>query len=203
MTVEDECAQVAPPHVAMVPDAAEAIPRSLGAATVESQHEQLVLVANYVAAASGQLDLALLEARGPAESLGSAMAAIASATGAALAASAANRSGLVSAELRRGIEALQFFDRLTQHVSHVSEFLCSITSRISRRVAQGDPGPSAAAEVAEDEEWKRIRRRLRAELISDAQRELLDLLLPSVEPSRRADGQSARAYGVPGSVELF
>ncbi|MGC8519919.1 MAG: hypothetical protein ACP5P4_15585 [Steroidobacteraceae bacterium] len=63
MTVEDECAQVAPPHVAMVPDAPEAIPRSLGAATVESQHEQLVLVANYVAAASGQLDLALLEAR--------------------------------------------------------------------------------------------------------------------------------------------
>jgi hypothetical protein len=192
-----------PPHVAMMPDAPDAYPRTPGAATVDLQHEQLVLVANYVAAASGQLDLALLEARGPAESLGSAMAAIASATRVALAASSANRSGLVSAELRRGIEALQFFDRLTQHVSHVSEFLCSITGRISRRIAQGGPDPSDAAEVVEDDEWKQIRRRLRAELISDAQRELLDLLLPSVEPSRRTDGPSARAYGVPGSVELF
>lgn len=203
MTGEDECARMGPPHDAMIPDAPDAFPRAPGTAIMESQHEQLVLVANYVAAASGQLDLALLEARGPAESLGSAMAAIASATGGGLAASSANRSGLVSAELRRGIEALQFFDRLTQHVSHVSEFLCSITGRISRCVAQGDSAPSAVVEVAEDDEWKQIRRRLRAELISDAQRELLDLLLPSVQPSRRAGGQSARAYGAPGSVELF
>jgi len=165
--------------------------------------QELLAVANYVAAASSQLDLALLEARQPAESLGSAISAITSVTHGWCASGEVERWRYVTEHLRRSVESLQFFDRLTQHVMQVSAFLVSITGRISQSIGDEEMTAGRSRAGKEFDGWNLMRERLRAQLISDAQRELLDLLLPPEKSCPQFRGRPARSYGAPGSVELF
>jgi len=86
---------------------------------------------------------------------------------------------------------LQFYDRLVQHLAHVQDYLASAANELA------SPSP------AEQDVWDRLRTKLRARLISAAQRELLDSIL-SPETGPTTSGAAARAeYASQGSIELF
>jgi len=140
-----------------------------------------------LAAAVSQLELALRESRGPVLVLGDALGRLGD--GLSSHASAAE----LQREVSNCLEALQFYDRMTQHLSHVRDFISSMTSLMDQ-----------ALSGAEDEAvWDALRERLRERLISDAQRELLDLLAPPATGPIVAPGALPPPHADPGSIELF
>ncbi len=86
---------------------------------------------------------------------------------------------------------LQFYDRLVQHIAHVQDYLAGAANELA------SPSP-ASRDV-----WDNLRTKLRARLISAAQRELLDSIL-SPETGPMTSAATARAeYASQGSIELF
>ncbi|MBS0378601.1 MAG: hypothetical protein JSS29_08955 [Proteobacteria bacterium] len=168
-----------------------------------SQSERLLEAARAVAAASCQLELALREARVPAESLGESMMAISEAERRPEAHQAGALHGLRQDHLSRCIESLQFFDRLSQHVTHVCGFLSTIAEYIGDSIGLPSAPVDWSPEGLERHAWELMRQRLRGRLISDAQRELLDLILPPLEPVQCASTPAPAVYDAEGSVELF
>src|ERR1700730_14501965 len=67
------------------------------------------------------------------------------------------------------ITQLQFYDRLVQHLTHVQDFLAGVAVHLAN-TADG-----------QDDAWGALRDKLRVRLISQAQRELLDAVLPPPE----------------------
>lgn len=165
--------------------------------------ERLVSAARAIAAVSVQLDLALREAQEPAMALGGALGLIVGATEQVEADGGAGVLPVLAQQLPRCIESLQFFDRLTQHVTHLATFLGTIAEHLGQGV--GEAGASAAWTTTglEGREWEMFRRSLRVRLISDAQRELLDLLIPPADPGEESKLLAAIAYEPSGSVEIF
>jgi hypothetical protein len=99
----------------------------------------------------------------------------------------------LQADLYAGIRELQFYDRTVQHLSRVQDYLFSVANQLA-----SDAECDAAAEV-----WDELGARLRASLISDAQRELLDLVL-TPPPGAHAARRATRAeHAAQGSVELL
>ncbi len=97
-------------------------------------------------------------------------------------------------DLSGGIRQLQFYDRMVQHLSHVQDYLFSMANQLASEAASGG---------VKEEAWDTLRERLHARLISDAQRELLDIVLPP-SPAVRAARRVERGEHSPhGSVELF
>ena len=100
--------------------------------------------------------------------------------------------------LRESIEKLQFHDRMVQHLTHVRNFLASLANQLD---ATGEfRGLESASPT--DEDWDELNSRFRKRLISDAQRELLDLILGAeyaAEIVRARDND----YAAQGSIELF
>lgn len=89
------------------------------------------------------------------------------------------------------VTQLQFYDRMSQHLAHVQDYLASAANELA------SPSPSG------DGVWDRLRTKLRARLISAAQRELLDsILAPETGPTTSAAAARAE-YAALGSVELF
>jgi hypothetical protein len=98
----------------------------------------------------------------------------------------------LQADLYAGIRELQFYDRTVQHLSRIQDYLLSVANQLA-----SDTDCGAAAEV-----WDELGARLRTSLISDAQRELLDLVLtppPGAHTARVARAEHASQ----GSIELF
>jgi hypothetical protein len=140
-----------------------------------------------LAAVVSQLDLALRESQVPVAELGEAIARISAGL------AARQEDGPLRNEVARCLEALQFYDRLTQHVSHLLDFVSGMTATMD-----------AAMRGTEDEAaWGELRARLRSRLISDQQRELLDLLLPPDPGQQQSRRQAGEAHAVQGSIELF
>jgi hypothetical protein len=139
-----------------------------------------------LAAVVSQLDLALRESRAPVQELGEAIARL----------SAGLEAPQDRMQLRREIsqclESLQFYDRLTQHVSHLLDFISDMTAMMDSATRGEESAMS----------WTELRARLRRRLISDQQRDLLDLLLPppNQSPLPRPEPES---HADPGSIELF
>ncbi len=140
-----------------------------------------------LAAVVSQLDLALRESRGPVLELGEAIANI----------SAGLNAGVDGPRLQREVshclEALQFYDRLTQHVSHLLDFVSGVTLTMDA-VMRGEESDAA---------WAVSRARLRQRLISDQQRELLDLLLPPGPGPTPEPRDWREPHADQGSIELF
>lgn len=91
----------------------------------------------------------------------------------------------------KGIQQLQFYDRMVQHLSHLQAYLTSVANELSS-------GGGVTNEV-----WDELHARLRQRLISDQQRGLLDLFLSPGLPAR-VSAQAARPEGSePGSSEMF
>jgi hypothetical protein len=92
-----------------------------------------------------------------------------------------------------GITQLQFYDRLVQHMAHVQDYLSGVAGQL------GMTGDGAAA----DEIWNILRSTLRVRLISEAQRELLDAVLPPPEGAYFNSRQARDEHAAQGTVELF
>ena len=158
--------------------------------------QQMQQGARALAAAVTQIDVALREARTPVENLGKVIERVANTFGTLRAAHADDEQQPIEqlqADIYDGIQQMQFYDRMVQHLSQVQDYLSAVADRLAG-VATNDDNPDA---------WDSLRQRLRTRLISDAQRELLDLVLPppSGEAATRQAALSERASQ--GSVELF
>lgn len=132
-------------------------------------------IAALAAAAAAQLELALRESAGPVDDLVQSFERLSIGLAQlrqSLPSAAAESQQAGCRELFRNLsvctESLQFYDRMVQHLSHLRDFLSGLS---------GSPhGAGAAAE--EPASWPELRSVLRRRLISEAQRELLDLILP-------------------------
>jgi hypothetical protein len=167
--------------------------------------------ASAIAAAATQIGLALHEAHEPVEDLGLLIGQIAvtlselrAARGRAPGDSAVDAAiGRLESALHGSIERLQFYDSMVQHLSHVRDYLAGIATQLTLRAPTehvGAPpllrGPRAAAA------WERLRHQLHSRLLSDSQRELLDLVMPAVRGAR-APGGTLTTRAAPDNVELF
>ncbi len=92
-----------------------------------------------------------------------------------------------------GITQLQFYDRLVQHMTHVQHFLSGVAGQLGM-TADG---------TGNDEVWEALRSKLRVRLISEAQRELLDAMLPPPEGAQFNSQQARDEHAAQGTVELF
>jgi hypothetical protein len=136
----------------------------------------------HAAALAAQIELSLRESAVQVEGLAAALGRM-SARLVALKAGAEAPGGWsgLSEELNTCMLHLQFYDRMVQHLTHLRDFLLSVA----------DGGDDA--EVVQ---------RLRQHLVSNAQRELLDLLLPSAQGA--SAGRDAPRPAAPADdIELF
>ena len=96
-------------------------------------------------------------------------------------------------EVSSTITHLQFYDRMVQHLSHVQDYLSCVANQLASDAESGATGDM----------WDRLRARLRARLISEAQRELLDLVLPPPPGTPSAQQSALTERACQGSIELF
>ncbi len=96
-------------------------------------------------------------------------------------------------QVHGSITQLQFYDRLVQHMTHVQNFLSGVAGHLGE----------GADDAADDEVWEALRSRLRVRLISEAQRELLDAVLPPPEGAQFNSQQARDEHAAQGTVELF
>jgi hypothetical protein len=178
------------------------------AATLEGpqrcHHEQDA--AHALFAAIAQMGLALRESQEPVAELGALFAHLAQILTDLRAAPAAAKSGdpAAAAAMRglleqlqsgvfRGIQQLQFYDRMVQHLSHLQDYLIGVANELDSKK------PKAQAQ----EVWGELHAKLRRRLICDEQRGLLDLFL-SPDTATRVSAQAARPeLSPPGSFDLF
>jgi hypothetical protein len=106
---------------------------------------------------------------------------------------AALRSGLCAS-----IEKLQFHDRMVQHLSHVRDYLASIANKLNN-----ESGFNCEDIGSTEEAWADLNSRLRTRLISDAEREMFDLVLGSGKTPNQVAEARKNDYAAQGSIELF
>jgi len=97
-------------------------------------------------------------------------------------------------QINGSITHLQFYDRLVQHLQHIQDFLSGTAAELATR---SDSDPQAA------EFWNGLRDRFRTRLISNAQRQLLDAMLPPPQGADITSEQARNELAAQGSVELF
>jgi hypothetical protein len=162
--------------------------------------------AHALLAAIAQMGLALRESQGPVSELGALFAHLAQILNDLRAApappngvdpaSVAAARGLLDqlqSGVFRGIQQLQFYDRMVQHLSHIQDYLIGVANELDSKQTRAQ-----AQDV-----WGELHAKLRRRLISDEQRGLLDLFLfPNT--ATRVSAQAARPdYSPPGSFEMF
>jgi hypothetical protein len=156
-------------------------------------------------AAIAQIGVALHESQDPVAELGRLCANLADTLGAlqSLAAdqnsndlSVATARGLLEqlqTDVFKGIQQLQFYDRMVQHLGHIQQYLISVANEVG----------SVKTEAQAREVWDELHARLRKRLISDEQRGLLDLFLSHDTPTRVSAQALRQDYSPPGSCEMF
>jgi hypothetical protein len=163
--------------------------------------------AHAILAANAQIGLALRESQDPVAELGSLIAHVAETLGALRSApvgrdsdldsvTAAAARGLIEqlqSDVYKGIQQLQFYDRMVQHLSHLQEYLICVANQLCAGKDGGRTG----------EAWDELHSKLRVRLISDAQRGLLDLFLTPDAGTRVSAQASLPEHSSPGSLEIF
>jgi hypothetical protein len=165
--------------------------------------------AQAIAASVAQIELAVREVQPAVEQLGLLIEQLASGLGALRAARPRNFDPAVIAvfpddfdraiarlqkHVNGSITHLQFYDRMVQHLAHVQDFLSGVAGELANR-STSDP---VDAQV-----WDTLRDKLRARLISQSQRQLLDAVLPPPEGVELNSGQAREEHAALGTVELF
>jgi hypothetical protein len=157
-------------------------------------------------AAIGQIGVAMRESQEPVAELGSLLTHLVDTLGALRSApamqeiddspSAVAARGLMDqlrSDVFNGIQHLQFYDRMMQHLSHLQGYLIAVANELSSANPNGAP----------QEVWDELHARLRERLISADQRGLLDLYLTPDSGTRVSAQAAATEHASPGSVELF
>jgi hypothetical protein len=143
-------------------------------------------------AASDQISLAMQDSMASVEALGMSLARVAQLLAADLRApGAAEQLQDLRREMGRAVTGLQFYDRMTQHLTHVQTFLAASAEQIGR----GDA-------VAKDS-WQRLERNLADRLLSDTHRIHLGQHLQAEFVAGRAGTRSERGASSPGDIDLF
>jgi hypothetical protein len=149
--------------------------------------------------AAAQIGLSLQESQGAVTDLGALLARL-SETLATLQASSGSRDpteravlGQLQGDIFKGIQQLQFYDRMVQHLTHIQRYVIEAADELGAV-------PAGALEPAA---WEEMHARLRKRLISDEQRSLLDLFLMPDIPIRASAQAPPAEYSDPGSFEMF
>jgi hypothetical protein len=151
--------------------------------------------AQAIAAAVAQIELAVREVQAPVEQLGLLIDQMSSGLGAM--GSDSHRSLMLEKlqkQLNGSITQLQFYDRLVQHLKHVQDYLSGAAGELASR---------STADAQTVDVWNGLRNRLRTRLISEAQRQLLDAMLPPPQGADLDSEQARSECAAQGSVELF
>jgi septal ring factor EnvC (AmiA/AmiB activator) len=146
--------------------------------------------ARVLMAASDQIDLALQQSQPSVDALGEALRRLATMLAAAAKGGRNDALAAMRAEMLRAITSLQYHDRMTQHLSHVRDYL------------SGSAEQMAALDGRAEENWNGLHSRLRDRLLSETQRMHLGKIFPN---GIVADDQPppARAASKPGDIDLF
>lgn len=174
--------------------------------TNAQQGQQQADAAHAISAAVAQMGLVLRESQDPVGQLGTLLAKLSQSVSelssvSLVAVTREPGTGAPVGELLeqlqsdvfKGIQQLQFYDRMVQHMSHLQDYLIAVADEI----VNAAPGANTR------DAWEQIHAKLRARLISDEQRGLLDLLLRPDVPSR-VSAQAARPdFSPPGDFEMF
>jgi hypothetical protein len=162
--------------------------------------------AHALLAAIAQIGLALRESQGPVAELGSVFAHVMETLSAFRSAALGPGSddplpavavrGLIEqfqSDVFKGIQQLQFYDRMVQHLSHLQEYLISAADELD------------SVKTAEEAryQWAELHAKLRERLISDEQRVLLDLILAPDAGTCVSPRAPCPDHSAPGSLELF
>lgn len=151
--------------------------------------------AQAIAAAVAQIELAVRDVQAPVEQLGLLIDQMSSGLGDLRTDS--HRSLIVEKlqkQLNGSITQLQFYDRLVHHLKHVQDYLSGSAGELASR---------STADAQSVDVWNALRDRLRTRLISEAQRQLLDVMLPPPQGADFNSGQARDECAAQGSVELF
>lgn len=146
-------------------------------------------LARVLGAASEQIGLALLDSHSAVENLGSSLERLAGLLNQDLSRpEAAAELAEVRAEMARAVTGLQFYDRMTQHLSHVREYLAGTVEQLES--ASGT--------------FETLNRKLADRLLSDTHRIHLGRNFPEdLLASQRQPGSNERSGGGQGDVDLF
>ncbi len=139
-------------------------------------------------AAAEQIALALRESQPQVEALGEALQQLAGALAQPQGSAPADTVAL-AAIMRRAVMRLQFYDRMTQHLSHVQDYLVRSADKI------GHPEPSGG--------WTGVHQQLSDRLLSDTQRFHLGKNFPERQlAGRGSTGGSSRTKPT-DDIDLF
>jgi hypothetical protein len=172
--------------------------------------------ARAIAAATSQIDLALREAQGPVEALGATLERITEHMEALRShftvhlQHCADAHGTLemdyamqalSREMAMAVQSMQFYDRMFQHLSHVHDYLSGSAATLA---SSGEsPIGSLAEEQDAERRWESLRERLFSRLLSDAQRQVLDIVLPPRHWDKSRRGNAKPMHVTSGEIELF
>jgi hypothetical protein len=173
--------------------------------------------ARAIAAATAQIDLALREAHDPVNSLGLTLERIAAhmqeLRGKFLThtRNCGDAQGMLemdlavealAGEMAIAIQNMQFFDRMFQHLTHVHDYLTGGADNLAR-VAMAAPEAVDVEEAAK--RFESLRERLFSRLLSDAQRQVLDIVLPPQfwQAANQRSASARSPHAGPGDIELF
>jgi hypothetical protein len=99
----------------------------------------------------------------------------------------------VQSDVFQGIQQLQFYDRMVQHLSHLQDYLIAVANELD----------SGKQREQAREMWDGLHDKLRKRLISEEQRGLLDLFLSPQTAGEAAPQGPPTDHAAPGSSELF
>jgi hypothetical protein len=141
-------------------------------------------------AASEQIALALRESRPQVDALGAALQKLAAALPAH---NPAGDATTLRGEMLRAVTRLQFYDRMTQHLTHVQDYLARSAQQLETQAKQSPPATG----------WSGVHQQLSDSLLTETQRFHLDKsfqqkLEPGAVDRTRKAGTSA-----PGDIDLF
>ncbi len=172
--------------------------------------------ARAIAAATSQIDLALREAQGPVEALGATLERITEHMEALRSQFALHLQHCTDAhgtlemdlsmqalsrEMAMAVQSMQFYDRMFQHLSHVHDYLSGSAATLAS--AGEVPETSLAEEQDAERRWESLRERLFSRLLSDAQRQVLDIVLPPRQWDKSRRGTAKPMHVTAGDIELF
>lgn len=146
-------------------------------------------LARVLGAASEQIGLALLDSHSAVERLGSSLERLAVLLSEDLSGADATRQiEEVRAEMARAVIGLQFYDRMTQHLSHVRDYLAGTVEQLDSKSGT----------------FETLNRRLADRLLSDTHRIHLGRnFSKDFLAAHRAPGSTERTGAAQGDIDLF